>query len=416
MSGVLPPPHVPLAPSGDSARPFWQLPDVRNGQRLFGGVASGVAAEIGVDVLLVRLAFVVLFAVGGWGGLLYLIAWGGLSLAAYRGFVSAQPPQAKAKDRPRRLAGLVLVTLGLTLFLGQLGGLRANIIWPLALMGAGSLLALRPLYGAHLASRVPVWVPRLGGLLIAVAGFAGFLTSLDLGLDLQSSFAAAAAVTGLIAFSAPWWMRLVTDLDAERQARARSDERAEVAAHLHDSVLQTLALIQKGEDPQQMVSLARRQERELRNYLDPSRASRSGGSLRGRLDDIASDVEDLFGVPIEVVNVGDALVDDAIEALIGACREAAVNAAKHSGASRIDVFAEVSAQRVEIFVRDTGQGFDPATVGEDRRGVSESIHGRMERAGGEALIHTAPGEGTEVELSVQREATMSTPNTTEEPS
>ncbi len=175
-----------------------------------------------------------------------------------------------------------------------------------------------------------------------------------------------------------------------------------MAAHLHDSVLQTLALIQKVEDRQTAINLARRQERELRNWLDPGRASRFGGSIRGRLDQMASDVEELHGIPVEVVTVGDVLVDEPIIALLNAGREACVNAARHSGTKRIDVFAEVGDDDVTLFVRDTGKGFDPDTVDPDRRGLRESIVGRMERAGGGAMIYSEPGQGTEVELTIPR--------------
>jgi signal transduction histidine kinase len=153
-----------------------------------------------------------------------------------------------------------------------------------------------------------------------------------------------------------------------------------------------------------MVTLARRQERELRNWLDPDRASRVGESIRGQLDQLATDVEELHGVPVEVVTAGDCLVDEGIAAALAATREATVNAAKHSGADQVDVYAEVSEDLVEFFVRDAGCGFSRDNVDEDRRGLKESIIGRMERAGGTAVVHSDPGEGTEVEISIVRRA------------
>ncbi|MFW2382260.1 MAG: sensor histidine kinase, partial [Acidimicrobiales bacterium] len=172
---------------------------------------------------------------------------------------------------------------------------------------------------------------------------------------------------------------------------------------IHDSVLQTLALIQQSEDPQTAKNLARRQERELRNWLDPTRASRVGGSIRGHIDQLVSEVEELHGVPVEVVAVGDALVDEQIAPLLNAAREATLNAARHSGTPRVDIYFEVSDDRVELFVRDTGKGFDQNAIAADRRGVSQSIIGRMERAGGSAIITTEIGEGTEVELTIDRD-------------
>jgi signal transduction histidine kinase len=198
-------------------------------------------------------------------------------------------------------------------------------------------------------------------------------------------------------------LRLVRERDSEQQARVRSDERAEVAAHLHDSVLQTLSLIQRNaDDPQTMLTLARRQERELRNWLDPDRASRVGESIRGRLDQLATDVEELHGVPVEVVTAGDCLVDETISAALDATREATVNAAKHSGAEQVDVYAEVSDTMVEFFIRDAGCGFVREQINGDRRGLKESILGRMERAGGTAIVSSDVGEGTEIEISIAR--------------
>ena len=203
---------------------------------------------------------------------------------------------------------------------------------------------------------------------------------------------------------APWWLRLVRGLTAERTERIRSQERAEVAAHLHDSVLQTLALMQKRvDDPREVAALARRQERELRAWLNGRRAA-GEETVALALESAAAEVEEAHGVPIEVVAVGDAPLDERAGALVAAAREAMVNAAKFAGVGGADIslYAEVDPERIEVFVRDRGPGFDPAAVPADRRGVSESIVGRMERHGGRAVVHTAPGEGTEVELVMAR--------------
>lgn len=251
------------------------------------------------------------------------------------------------------------------------------------------------------------WAQVVGSVVVIVVAFVMLVWPMARwGTDAQLMVAALLCGLGVAALSAPWWWRLISDLDAERQARARSDERAEVAAHIHDSVLQTLALIQRNaDDPQMMLNLARRQERELRNWLDPDRMSRQGRSLRGQLDAMASEVEELHGTAVEMVVVGDVLIDAAIEAIVGAAREAVVNAAKHSGTAQIDVYAEVQPDQIEIFVRDAGGGFDPAAIGSDRRGVRFSIEDRMSRAGGRAVILSSLGEGTEVELLLPRSVT-----------
>jgi len=186
----------------------------------------------------------------------------------------------------------------------------------------------------------------------------------------------------------------------ERAARVRSQERADVAAHLHDSVLQTLALIQKhSDDGRTVAGLARAQERDLRAWLYGDTAS-TDTSVAAALRSAAAEVEDAHGLPVEVVTVGDAPVGEESRPLVLAAREAMVNAAKHSGAVRVDVYAEVAGDRVEVFVRDRGRGFRPEDVPEDRLGVRRSIIDRMERHGGAATVRSAPGEGTEVRLSM----------------
>jgi signal transduction histidine kinase len=206
---------------------------------------------------------------------------------------------------------------------------------------------------------------------------------------------------------APWWLRLVRGLASERTERIRSQERAEMAAHLHDSVLQTLAMMQRrADDPREVAGLARRQERELRAWLNGGRlpGHATAATLAAALEATAADVEETLGVPVDVVAVGDASLDATGEALVAAVREALVNAAKFAGDAPVSVYAEVDADRIEVFVRDRGPGFDLADVPDDRRGVRESILGRMERHGGRARVHTAPGGGTEVELVVERKA------------
>jgi signal transduction histidine kinase len=226
------------------------------------------------------------------------------------------------------------------------------------------------------------------------------LRSGSLTVALNVGLAAAFGIVGLGFIVGPWLLRLSSDLSEEREARVRSEERADVAAHLHDSVLQTLALIQRSAgDPATVSRLARAQERDLRSWLFDSRGD-GPDTLAAALRAVAAEAEDAHGVPVEVVCVGDAPVSDDDRPLVLATREAIINAAKHSGASTVDVYAEATAAGIEIFVRDRGAGFDPERVADDRQGVRSSIIGRMERHGGSASVRSTPGEGTEVRLSL----------------
>jgi signal transduction histidine kinase len=219
-----------------------------------------------------------------------------------------------------------------------------------------------------------------------------------------------AVLGGVLLVAGPWLLRVTRDLRAERRERIREQERAAVAAHVHDSVLQTLALLQaRAGDPAAVRRLARQQERDLRDWLygASGRAEADLASFTRRLRVVCAEVEDDFGVGMEVVTVGDASLDDAalgaddgVTALLGATREAVVNAAKHSGEDSVSVYAEGASNGVSIWVRDRGKGFDLDTVPEDRRGLRDSIRDRMQRAGGTVQIRTSPGGGTEVELSL----------------
>jgi signal transduction histidine kinase len=243
------------------------------------------------------------------------------------------------------------------------------------------------------------------GVMLVIGAVLLFLSANNaLGQTRDVILAAIAAVFALALILAPFLWRLGRNLATERAARIRSQERAELAAHLHDSVLQTLTLVQKrASDPREVAQLARRQERELRTWLfDPDRPAASD-SLVAALGEAAVDVEEAHGVPIEVVAVGDAPVDERGEALVAAAREALVNAAKFApDAGEIDVYAEFGDNGAQVFVRDRGPGFELKSVPADRRGVRESIVGRMERFGGRAEVRSEPGTGTEVELMMPR--------------
>jgi signal transduction histidine kinase len=242
----------------------------------------------------------------------------------------------------------------------------------------------------------------LGAALVLGAALA-FLSANDFLRPSGGALIAIAVVLlSLTLILAPWWLRLLRNLAAERSERVRSQERAELAAHLHDSVLQTLALVQKrADDPRAVATLARRQERELRAWLNGSRAARPG-SFSAALEDAAAEVEDAHGVVVEVVTVGDRELDERSEAVVAAAREALVNAAKFAPQAPVSLYAEVAEDRVEVFVRDRGPGFDPERLPADRRGVRESIVGRMSRHGGRADIQSHPGSGTEVELVMEK--------------
>jgi signal transduction histidine kinase len=248
------------------------------------------------------------------------------------------------------------------------------------------------------------WARLAAGL--ALLGLALVLFAVQtggVGVAREVLLAGALGVLGLGLLVGPWLVRLTGDLSEERAARIRSQERADVAAHLHDSVLQTLALIQKhAEDGRTVATLARAQERDLRSWLygDPGHPETS---LVAALRAAAAEVEDAHGVPVEVVTVGDVGVTDAVRPVVLAAREAMVNAAKHSGADKVDVFAESDGRRTEVFVRDRGRGFDPDAVADDRLGVRNSIVDRMRRHGGTAAVRSAPGEGTEVRLLLEHD-------------
>jgi signal transduction histidine kinase len=257
---------------------------------------------------------------------------------------------------------------------------------------------LRALFGAGgWASYTRVFA---GGALILGALGTFALTSGGVGIAREVVIAGLLGVIGIGITLGPWIFRLAADLVDERAERVRSQERADVAAHLHDSVLQTLALIQKNShDPAVVARLARSQERDLRAWLFTTPTS-SGESIAAALRELSAEIEDAWGVDVETVTVGDVPVTEVVTPIVHATREALVNAAKHAGAPKIDVYAEVSPSAVEIFVKDRGVGFDPTAVAEDRHGVRGSIVARMERHGGHAEIRSTAGVGTEVVLKM----------------
>jgi len=407
--------------------------------RWLGGVASGLAEHLGLPLLWVRLGFVALVAFGGFGVVLYGALW--MFLPADRQLTPVSPGldaatrQGKRGGRPQRrltdfgpLVAVGAIAVGVLLFLTLATG-RTLSYGPLLLAGAGVAVLwwqadeaqrarwrdpsgrMGPLRAIVGGGGWRAWLRIVAGLMLLIAAIVLFsLRSGSLTVALNVGLAAAFGIVGLGFMVGPWLLRLSYDLSEEREARVRSEERADVAAHLHDSVLQTLALIQRSaDDPATVNRLARAQERDLRSWLFD--ADEEGPTtLAAALRAVAAEVEDAHPVHVEVVCVGDAPVTEEDRPLVLAAREAIGNAARHSGAGTVDVYAEATPTGVEIFVRDRGTGFDPTRVAEDRQGLRSSIIGRMERHGGSASVRSIPGEGTEVRLSLpNRTTTQETP-------
>ncbi len=379
---------------------------------LIGGVCAGMADHFQVEVIVVRLLMAMIVAIGGIGVAVYSLAWALIPIA---------PESEDLPRRPGAWREAVLMVLGVV---GVLVGLRLSglpigyaVVWPLVLGVCGMALVWRPTVSPssshprrvslrEFASRSGrIDVPRLvlGALLVAFAS-ASLLHTVGVLHSLGKAIGAVAIIATMLSLLVgPWVVRLGRSLASERAARIREQERAEVAAHLHDSVLQTLALIQKrAGDPREVAGLARRQERELRHWLLERPTRTDHDSVATALERAAAEVEELHRVPIEVVTVGDGPLDDGLEAMVQAAREAMTNAAKFASSAHVDLYAEVEPERVEVFVRDRGVGFDPGAIPTDRRGVRDSIIARMERHHGRASVHSTPGEGTEVELVMER--------------
>jgi phage shock protein PspC (stress-responsive transcriptional regulator) len=413
---------MPSVPSHSTAATPPLRRDTRNG--IVAGVCSGLGRRLGIDPIILRVGLVAASAAGGTGLLLYALAWA--LIPAEGGERAPVMRLAGRRETWMVVAGIVLLLVSALLLLREWGLWFSDaIVWPLMLAGGGAALIWRQSAASPPAEPVPPPPPSrpaaptdpvralrlpkpelgpaaIGAALVVGAGLVFLWLNDALAPARDVLLAVVVVVVALTLILAPWWLRLVRGLAAERAERIRSQERAEVAAHLHDSVLQTLALVQKrAGDPREVAGLARRQERELRAWLNGGRPAASD-SLVACLEVAAAEVEENHGVPIDVVAVGDAPLDAHAEALVAAAREALVNAAKFAGDGPLSLYAEVDPERVQVFVRDRGPGFDPAAVPADRRGVRESIVGRMERHGGRALVHSVPGQGTEVELVMDR--------------
>src|SRR5918999_1083331 len=362
----------------------------RRSGRLVAGVAGGVADHLGVNVLWVRTAFVVLAAVNGAGVIAYGLLWI---------FVRQEPtevPRPLGRAERQQALGLAALGIGAGLAAAALGNTVVGwIVGPLGVAAVGAAVVWREadesqrrrwtagarsgVNGVTGGGRAALWRVLAGALFVATG----------IGVFLLGNL----------------------DLSEERRERIIETERAEIAAHLHDSVLQTLALIQRQSDqPREVLRLARGQERELRHWLyGPTGYGRSGRAsgdpalsegLADAITSAAAEVEDTYAIDVRPVVVGDRPLDDGLRALVLAAREAMVNAAKHAEVGEVSVYVEVEPTEVNVFVRDRGVGFDPDAVPADRHGLADSVHGRMARHGGAVRLRSTPGEGTEVHLTM----------------
>jgi signal transduction histidine kinase len=379
--------------------------------RVIGGVAAGIGQHLGVEPLTVRIAFVVLSAAFGFGIVVYLLAW---LLAPEEAVDATATPRARTLIRPtmRQALGGVLILAGVLLLLLVSGfWFGEALAWPVSLAAIGfAILWARsgeerrgrwPL-GAMISGRVSLPRVAIGSLLIVVAMAVFLAANTSLAAAGNMLLAAMVAVGGLALVGGPWAWGIGRELMEERSTRVRTEARAEMAAHLHDSVLQTLALIQRAPASREMASLARTQERELRAWLYGRAPSLAGARMRDAVDAMAGRVERDQHVRVEAVVVGDADLDEHVRALVSAVGEATLNAARHSGSTEVSVYLEVEDDAISAFVRDHGTGFDPDAVAADRRGIADSIIGRLERHGGTAQVLSQPGAGTEVAMRLPR--------------
>lgn len=411
-------PHLPLLSAGSAPRrrrpPLRRVAD----GRVVAGVCRGLADHLGLHPLALRVGFIGLTAVGGVGALVYAFLWATIPAdvtqeAAAEGG-STKPGQGRARLRPLDVGTLLLLAGGLAILLGGLAfvqgqgfNLRLNITIPVLVLTTGAVFVWSQLdtsgrdrlLAQHGGTRQQALGQLVIGIGLAVAGLVALGAQGSSLSDLRNvGVAVVLAVVGMGLLAAPYLSRLWRDLREEQAARVRETERADIAAHLHDSVLQTLALIQRrADDPAQVVRLARAQERELRSWLYAGPVGQSA-TLAGAVATVSHEVEDVHGIPIEVVVTGDRPLDEDGQALVNALREAMVNAVRH-GAPPVSAYVEVGTESVEAFVRDHGGGFDPDAVPADRLGVRESIRGRMQRHGGTARVRRLE-QGTEVSLTL----------------
>jgi signal transduction histidine kinase len=389
------------------------------GHRLLAGVAAGIAGHLGLSVLVVRVAFVALLPFDGLGAVLYAAFWAVLPIG---------PDAVPGRRDKRQILPFLALGAGVLILqqlIGLGGGADAALGWLVAIIaiGAGIIWQLAdpgrrrkwsatvpqaPWLGAVVddSDKRGYLLRLIGGGACVVVGAIGIVVVFwpvsgpGFGALIGGLLYALIALAGVALVVAPLLWRMFTQLRAERVGRIREQERAELAAMVHDQVLHTLALIQrKAGDAKEVTRLARGQERTLRNWLYKPSASpteRFGAAV----EEVVAEVEDTYAVAVESVVVGDIEVDERVRALVAASREALVNAARHAKVATVSLYAEVEPEQLSVFIRDRGVGFEMAAVGPDRHGVRGSIVGRMERHGGTADVRSEPGNGTEVRLSM----------------
>lgn len=402
------PKRGPLNPHPLQVRRLYRAPD----RRLIAGVASGIAAHLGISAVLVRVAFIVLTGLSGLGALLYAVFWA---------VVPPDPSVVRGRRDMRQLLPYAAVGTGVVLlevlvrhdwhttlgWLVAIVAVGAGIIWhqadPRRRQRLGDSQWQRALLDSGRRSYLIRFVAGGGLVIVGIIGILLFFSpAADAGFNAIGFglLYALLALAGVGLVMAPVLWRVIGALRAEREARIREQERAELASMIHDQVLHTLALIQRNAgDVKAVLRLARGQERTLRNWLYRSSAS-PAERFAAALEEAAAEVEDTYAIVVDTVMVGDRDVDDRVRAVVAASREALVNAARHAKVSTVSLYAEVEPEAINVFVRDRGVGFDMSAVEDDRHGVRGSIIGRMQRHGGRAEIRSEPGSGTEVRLTM----------------
>lgn len=377
-------PYVPA----ENAAPYPVMSRPQSG-RVVAGVAAGLAQNLGVSALSVRIALTALTLLGGVGAMAYAGLWI---------FTPALDDAPSARRSPLSLVLVLLALAGSAVGVLGVSGASLSAAVPLAVVAIGAVLAWLA-YDRGLNTPVGLVAVAAGAVLV-IGGVVVAAVTWESGSG-SAILATALTLVGFGALVVPLVLKLWRSLSQEQAAKAVSEERAEIAARLHDSVLQTLALIQKrAGDSREVTRLARAQERELRAWLFDA-PSAAPTTCFGALEAACGEVEDLFDMRVSAVTVGeDAELTESAKLLIQAAREAMVNAGKHASVDVVDVYAELLAGELSIFVRDRGVGFDVEDIPADRHGIRDSIRARVEGSGGCVRISSTPGEGTEVELAV----------------
>jgi len=401
--------------------------------RVLAGVCGGMSKATGIDVTLLRIGFVLAGLAMGFPVLVYAVAWMVVPMDQETTNIFSRA----INDRRgiRLVVALIPVVVITQIFVSVLHiGFIGFFGWPVLLAVGLTILIWRnasepervwidhdlvPMLsmGSEGSGRWKLILRVSAGALLAAGGGVVLIMGHTSTAALRPLAGVVLVIGAIVVIFGPWWLSLVRDLMSERQARALAEERTQMAAHVHDSVLQTLALIQRSaDDPQNVVRLARAQERELRGWLfegrPPGTFSEDAVMLGEGVGLLQHKIEADHGITVQVVLVGDCPLTDALRALLDAAREATVNAAKWSGAPQVSLYAEVEAHAVMLYVRDRGVGFDPDAVPADRQGIAQSIRARMARYGGKVVIRSSPGDGTEVEMSMPRSTNSSTTTST----